>query len=437
MKLPECTFDKYIFVVTGMSYIIDSSGTSKVVQAHEDIFTANNIGYVVIFPISRSSGEGISWHVKTTGCYAFVINGQFVSVMTALEVLNTLSRLQMQGKTCIGILIHHIFRTDIFEVQWMLDKIQMVPVIYYLHDFYTCCINPNMLKNDKESCVDGGVCCEGCVYYIKRHSHLNLINNFLVSFGERLSFVAPSEYVKERWITYHSEFASKVRVIAHQRSIGQYLNNKEEIPANEPISIGFVGAQTHIKGWDVFKRTIKKLQEADCNYSYFYFGHGKEQLPGVTNVPVEIAMMGKDAMIKAIRGKSISVVFLMCLCGETYSYTMYESHAANSYILTMSTSGNIAYTVNRKSWGSVLGTEEEIFLKLHDEKTFRKTLNNWRLNSEPGAFEYEDNDEVLELFHDENVGEIVWKTRHSSLPKLLKRIILNKIFIATRLMSGK
>lgn len=38
MQMPECHFSRYVFVVTGMSYIIDSSGTSKVVKAHEDIF---------------------------------------------------------------------------------------------------------------------------------------------------------------------------------------------------------------------------------------------------------------------------------------------------------------------------------------------------------------------------------------------------------------
>lgn len=32
MQMPEHHFSKYVFVVTGMSYIIDSSGTSKVVK---------------------------------------------------------------------------------------------------------------------------------------------------------------------------------------------------------------------------------------------------------------------------------------------------------------------------------------------------------------------------------------------------------------------
>lgn len=433
MKLPECNFEKFIFVVTGMSYIIDSSGTSKVVQAHEDIFKAHGIGYVTIFPISRSSGEGANWHVKTTGCYAFVIDGQFLSVMTANDVLNKLLQMQERGKSCIGILIHHIIRNDITEVQWMLEKIQNVPVVYYLHDFYTCCINPNMLKNDVESCVDGGVSCEGCGYAQKRQEHLKAVNAFLGLFGDRISFVAPSEYVRNRWITYHPEYRGRVTVVPHQRSIGQYTGNKESIPDSEPMRIGFVGAQTHVKGWDIFKRTVAKLQEAGCNYEYYYFGHGQEQLPGVINVPVEIAKMGKDAMTRAIREKRIAAVFLVCVGGETYSYTMYESHAANSYILTMSKSGNIAYTVDKEKWGAVFETEEDLLRVLFDEKIFKEMVNNWKVNTAAGAAKYEDNVEIVNLFVPKTTALIEWRKRKISVLSLAKRIVINRLFIVTRL----
>lgn len=55
--------------------------------------------------------------------------------MTAKEVLNSISELDRAGKNCIGVLVHHIIRTDIAEVEWILEKIKDVPVVYYLHDF--------------------------------------------------------------------------------------------------------------------------------------------------------------------------------------------------------------------------------------------------------------------------------------------------------------
>ncbi|MPM49863.1 hypothetical protein SDC9_96596 [bioreactor metagenome] len=435
MKLPTFNFDNYIFVVTGMSYIIDSSGTSKVVKAHEDIFVEAGIGYVAIFPISRSSGEGVNWHVRTTGCYAFVINGQFRRVMTAKDVLNSLLELQKTGKNCIGILIHHIIRNDIAEVKWILEKIQNVPVVYYLHDFYTCCINPNMLKNDTESCVDGNVSCEGCAYAEKRAVHLKVIEDFVSKFQDRITFVAPSDYTRNRWLTYHPQYEDRSLVILHQKCIGEYLGNKEPIPEDQPLRLGFVGTQTHVKGWDIFKKVVAATQKAGCNYEYYYFGHGKEQIPSVKNIPVEIAKQGKDAMIKAIQEKRISAVFLVCVWGETYSYMMFESHAANSYIFTMRQSGNIAYTVEYEKWGRVFDSEEDIIQALCDEKMIRADINKWKLESAPGAKEYADNNDIVTIFSADSNGKIIWKRSNNSIIHFAKAAALNIIFKRTRLKN--
>lgn len=62
--------------------------------------------------------------------------------MTAKEVLNSLLEFDKAGKTCIGILVHHIIRNNIDEVKWILEKIEDVPVIYYLHDFIHVALTP-------------------------------------------------------------------------------------------------------------------------------------------------------------------------------------------------------------------------------------------------------------------------------------------------------
>ena len=232
MQMPECHFSRYVFVVTGMSYIIDSSGTSKVVKAHEDIFCANGIGYVAIFPISRSRGEGANWHCTTTGCYGFTVDGKFVGVMTAKEVLNTLLEFDKAGKICIGILVHHIIRNDIDEVKWILEKIENVPVVYYLHDFYTCCINPNLMKNDIQSCIDRDIPCKGCCYLGKKEEHLEKIQHFLRAFENRITFVAPAEYTKEHWIAFYPEYADKTEArrafyAGDYKTVYEQLNNKK------------------------------------------------------------------------------------------------------------------------------------------------------------------------------------------------------------------
>ena len=433
MKLREFNFSDYIFVVTGMSYIIDSSGTSKVVKAHEDIFCTKGIGYVAIFPISRSRGEGAEWRCLTTGCYGFTIDGRFIGVMTAAEVLNTLLKLRNCGKNCMGILIHHIIRNKISEIEWMLSKIKNIPIVYYLHDFYTCCVNPNLMKNDSESCIDRNISCDGCCYEQKKQEHLKTIKNFLKAFEDRITFVAPAEYTKSHWIAFYPEYASKTIVIPHQKAIGEYLGNKEAIKDDEPLRLAFVGAQKQIKGWDIFKNVVVESKKAKCNYDFYYFGNGTEVVGGVKSVNVDIATQGKNAMIKNLQEKRISAVFLVCVWGETYSYTTYESNAANCFIFAMASGGNIPYTVKEKGWGNVYTNESDLINAILDEKSLRNEINKWKAKAKPGAASYQDNDDVLNLFKKTNKAKLVWNSLEITFLQKIKRFVLNKLFVKTRL----
>lgn len=433
MKLSDCNFSNYIFVVTGMSYIIDSSGTSKVVKAHEDIFRAKGIGYVAIFPISRSRGEGAKWHCVTTGCYGFTVDGQFIGVMTAVEVLNTLLELSNFGKKCIGILVHHIIRNKISEIEWMLSKIKNVPVVYYLHDFYTCCVNPNLMKNDRESCINGNVSCNGCCYAKKKQEHIKRIKAFLKAFVDRITFVAPSEYTKNHWVTFYPEYANKTIVIPHQKPIGEYIGNKEPVEADEPLRLGFVGAQKKIKGWDIFKKVVTESRKAHCNYEFYYFGNGTEQVEGVKSVKVDIATQGRDAMIRKLQKNRISAVFLVCVCGETYSYTTYESHAANCFIFALKSGGNIPYIVEKNNWGLVFATTQELIDQILNEISLKRKLNNWKLIAKPGAKIYQDNDAILTLFKEASVARLDWHVSTTTVCQRIKRKTLNILFNITRL----
>ena len=200
----------------------------------------------------------------------------------------------------------------------MLSKIENVPIVYYLHDFYTCCVNPNLMKNDSESCIDRNIPCNGCCYNQKKNEHLKIIKGFLKTFEDRITFVAPAEYTRNHWIAFYPEYASKTIVISHQKAIGEYIGNKEAIRDDEPLRLAFVGAQKQIKGWDIFKKAVAESIKANCNYDFFYFGNGTEQVDGVKPVNVDIATQGKDAMIKNLQEKRISAVFLVCVWGNLF-----------------------------------------------------------------------------------------------------------------------
>lgn len=127
----------------------------------------------------------------------------------------------------------------------------------------------------------------------KKEEHLEKIQHFLRAFENRITFVAPAEYTKEHWIAFYPEYADKTIVISHQKAIGEYTGNKEAILSDEPLRLGFVGAQKQIKGWDIFKNVVAAVKDAGCNYDFYYFGNGSEKVDGVTPVEVDIATQGK------------------------------------------------------------------------------------------------------------------------------------------------
>ena len=139
-------------------------------------------------------------------------------------------------------------------------------------------------------------------------------------------------------------------------------------------------------------------------------------------------------MIKKLREKQITAVFLVCVCGETYSYTTYESNAANCYILAMSTGGNIPYTVEKNNWGQVYLSENDLIQNVLNENSLRKKINAWRNIARPGAAEYIDNNEIITLFDLKGEPAILAEERQKeTCYNIVKRIILEKLFIATRL----
>ena len=204
----------------------------------------------------------------------------------------------------------------------------------------------------------------------------------------------------------------------------------ENMKVGEKVWVSF--AETN-QGWDIFKNVVAAVKDAGCNYDFYYFGNGSEKVDGVTPVEVDIATQGKDAMINNLKEKRISAVFLVCVCGETYSYTTYESNAANCFIFAMKSGGNIPYTVEKNGWGHVFSTEEELIAAVLSEHNLRNEINNWKIYAKPGAEEYRDNDDILKLFSKTNKAKISWMLSRNTLFERVKCGALNKMFVGTRL----
>lgn len=384
-----CRNSKYVLVITGFLYVYDSSGTSKVVKAHEVIFNESGIDYIVLHPISL---KGYS-----TDCYGITVNKKYLGIITHLELINFLYNLQVSNKKAIGILIHHLIHNKIENIKSIIEGFKCIPVVVYLHDFYTCCTNYNLLRNNEYFCAKDCIRCNGCLFEKKRIEHFYEIKAFFKYLIDNVKFVAPSDFTKDIWIKFYPEYEDKVVIIPHLKEHGKCALNTEFINYNQSLRIAYIGAQLKIKGWPLVKNIFNQCIVHQCNYQYYYFGSGSEVVKNVKNINVQIHLQGKNAMINNLRKYRIDVVLLPAICPETYSYTMHESFAANSFVITLESSGNIATVIRNFNKGKIFSDATTISAYLLNEKILRKDVNSWKRQNE-GPLYYDDNDEIINLY---------------------------------------
>lgn len=385
--------------------MIDSSGTSKVVKAHQDVFLAQKINFVVIFPLGKTIPGTVPPAVWKSGCYGLVANGNYIGVVTIPDLLKALANLQGQEHSCRGILIHHLYRGRIEWTQQLVNCIPEVPVIFYLHDYYSFCKNPKLMKNDQSFCNGNIAECATCIYGKYRQKHVTQVSQLLETCAERLTCVAPAVYTKNIWEKLFPDYAKKTIVIPHLMSSVGYQPENLILSPEQPLRIAYVGAQTNEKGWKSWEALVRSFTQSD--YRFFYFGNGEKQLDAVTNVCVEVARQGKNAMVDALRKYQIHTVILGSVCPETYSYTMYESHAANCYILTPQASGNIAFTVQLERYGGTYLNTQDLIKMFEDSITLKKRVMDWQHDGHLTPQEYQDNDEIVSCFPDMTYGKVM------------------------------
>lgn len=410
---------KYILVIAGFSYLDDSSGTSKVIKAHEGIFMEAAIDYIVIYPVNPIN--------KYTGCYWVCINGEKGIIRSLEDLLNMFAILNNRGVEAVGILVHHLLNHNIQNIKTIIDIFDRIPIAIYLHDFYTCCPNFKLLYNDLYFCAKDSIDCNGCKYSLEQKVHYRKMVDIFNEYNKQITFVSPSVFTQKIWKKFYSDYQNNIIIIPHLQAIGNYTQNMSIIKNKVPIKVAYIGAQDFTKGWTIYKNIIIRCQKENKNYSFYYFGSPNEKLNNVVNTKVKVHKQGKDAMINALREKKIDVVIMPAVCPETYSYTLYEAMAANCFILTTTKSGNVTCVVKDNKFGEVLENFDELLNLMLNESKFRTILNDWR-GKHNGALSYVDNKDVLKVFDLQRVYNANYTLRRVPLYKVLWRCFLDYLY---------
>lgn len=381
---------KYVVSISYGDYMSGTGGTDRVILAQQQIFVNNGIDYLFIYPFTNFTKK-----IKCRKNYYWgvIINGKRAGIYNTAAIIDIIKRTEysMFG----GFLLHHLKDVNMVEVKKILTVCK-AKVYFYIHDYMSVC-RGGLVKNDLEFCNMGRLAegrCSDCKYGDDNSTSVEM-NELFLMLSDRLLVVAPSEMAKALWTKYYPQYDKKVVVIPHLIPEGEYLENRTKIADDEAIRVAFVGIQKTIKGWDIWRETVARLKTDNCHYTFYQFGRGKNSIENVVEVEVDFKNKLSD-MSDKLRQMQIHAVVLWSVVPETFSYTYYESWAANTFVITNSFSGNIAYQVDINRNGLVGKGKKSLYDILRDEKEFRNRINAFRTRGCVGPKKYAENDKIVD-----------------------------------------
>lgn len=386
---------QYVLSISFANYLKGVSGMAKVLMEHQLMYNNQGIGYVNLFVVKK-----YLFREKVTAfCfYGLVINGEYKGIYQIEQIINILSAWNRENKILLDIHFHHFLYIKMKQMDKLIKHIPEVPLKVYLHDYYTVCWNYTLRKNGGLYCGPTGIHsekCVDCMFYERSKKRMEQITDFLYKYKERITIISPSEATKTIWLETYPEFVNQIDVVWHQYEKGEYLGNLEPLEPKQNLKVAFLGMPAEHKGWDVWEKIVAKFHTK--GYDFFVFNSSDDTYENMKKVKVQYSNEDLDAMTNALRKEKIHIVLLWAKWPETYSYTLYESMAANLYVITNKISGNITEQVSSQSIGLVLEKQEELFSIFNDIVGLREKINMFRREGKRGPLNLEKNDKIVKL----------------------------------------
>ena len=364
-------YPNFVLSLSHSNYLVSLGGTEKVMHEEQAEFEKREISYVQLY--AYVARDETWWKGSPDQLVGVNVDSTPVGNFGMIQLALLLKLLQSTQEACaVAIHIHHLMHLSISGVAYLLSTLQVPRIRLFLHDYYTICPQFNLLRDGTEYCA---VDCRDCGAKDRRIPHFSMMKRFLE--GLEAEFVAPSQVAGDIWRTAFPEHAQKIRVVPHQNRLERQISFTHSgiTSSRYRPRIAYLGYESINKGLELWRKLVS-VGDLKGKYDFYHLGAAGIRMPGVKYVPVSFLVEGPDAMIKALRKHQIDIAFLWSICPETYSFTVYEAFAANSFGMTNAISGNIAAQVRDSGRGVICRNEPDLFQLLKDVTGFRELLQN-------------------------------------------------------------
>jgi hypothetical protein len=333
-------------------------GVQNCIAAEERALVAGGWAYVHLCParpVPRLADPSPADRVALV----LTLNGRREGVVLLSDLLLALKAAASGTGQSLHLAIHHFMGFAPGTVLELARICTAVAPIVWVHDFFSLCVNPILLRNDVAFChapPPESSACLVCCYGEERRAHLAAMASLFAEL--RPVVLAPSAVALDFW-QRRSGLAHASAVVMQPARIefGGLLARA----TGRRLRIAHLGAPMAHKGWPTFLKLLDRHAD-DPRYHFFRLGDGRTGVRGLTEVSVNVTRDKPDAMIDAVRTHAIDVAINWSNCFETFSFTALEAIAGGAFVLARADAGNVwpAVAAAGPGHGRGLRTEAEL-----------------------------------------------------------------------------
>ena len=331
-----------------------TGGVQICIRREEQAARKEGFIYLHVSPLRDADGQN---YAGPDTIVSVVINGSDLGCTRLSSLILAVRDLK---QTDIQIIIHHLLGFNINQLSNLIQTTEENSCILWLHDFYTICPSYKLSRNDTGFCHAPAIesnACQLCAYKNERVQHSAQVQSFFVN--HKVKIVAPSNHTLNFWISKSNLKPSSCHVISHQKLEILPRKNKVILSPTQSVRVAYLGYLIESKGWPIFQKLVSEFAKKS-EYKFYVFCKNNPNFFNVNWINVTVTKENPDAMMNEIAKNEIDIAILWPNWPETFSLTAFEALGGSAFIVTNSSSGNIADIIRETGRGVVLDSERAL-----------------------------------------------------------------------------
>lgn len=351
-----------VLALSHTQYATVTGGTENVITAEAAALMKEGWCYLHICP--ELPAPGFFGELVDSGLgqvLVLTVDGKRRGQVHASVLSLAIQELRVHQPISLHLVIHHLMGFELGGVLSLAQACGNVPATVWIHDFFTLCVDPFLMRNDVQFCSAPQQDTTSCMVCAKGHArqlHLGRMRKLFRAL--RPTVIAPSAAVLALWRDANDYEFSDTAVVPLASVVlgGPALAQADE---GRPLRVAFLGAPVWLKGWAVFQKLAAMLA-GDPRYEFFRFGYGAAAHSNVLEVSVRVTAQDPEAMVRAVSAREIDVVVNWSACFESFSYVTCEALAAGASVVARMGAGNVPHLIASfdAARGTVVRTEVEL-----------------------------------------------------------------------------